>query len=238
MAYQQTRNKRFFLLNTTWTRARRPGPTITGARCRAARPCRSLRAAQRGVVGLPMVAAQSAPVAPREQTPVVAPPHVVDGTVSAIGEPEGSLMSCLHLVAKAPWGPRHDLSRFMRYEMRRPALRSHDGLRGWCGESAPRAYACGAACGEAAGRPWGCGGGEWWQAGHGKPEAHVGGTRGVGQVWLSGQHLVAIVSNYDSGVADGTVDPVALLAVLEGQLAPSSRTSRGQDPRVRQSSLC
>ncbi len=43
------------------------------------------------------------------------PPHPTD-SLNAIGEPEDSLQNCLNLVAKAPEGPAHDLSRFMNHE--------------------------------------------------------------------------------------------------------------------------
>ena len=51
---------------------------------------------------------KTAPVEARPPTPtVVVPPHDQGGGhsgVGAVGEPEDSLMNCLHLVAKAPQG--------------------------------------------------------------------------------------------------------------------------------------
>lgn len=64
--------------------------------------------------------ARQPPAVPHEPTPtLVVPPHDQGGGghgVAAVGEPEDSLQNCLHLVAKAPRGPRQDLSRFMQYE--------------------------------------------------------------------------------------------------------------------------
>jgi len=52
----------------------------------------------------------------KKETMMEIPPHGGHATVNSIGEPEDSLQNCLHLVAKAPKGPRQDLSRFMSYE--------------------------------------------------------------------------------------------------------------------------